>query len=143
MQHRSFVPLACAVACAAAFPAASSATVTHERSGIIRVTDPPTHDHNICGLPGIPRSAPQRAPVSVHGRLYEPSFGRERQSRPLSQLSQLAGGVGRPFEPGALQIGRELLVEGSRITRLGLERFALGLRDLVGVRGHLELRHSF
>jgi hypothetical protein len=52
MSLPRFVPLACAIACAGAFPAAASASVTHERSGIIRVTNPPVHDTNICGLPG-------------------------------------------------------------------------------------------
>lgn len=53
MPRLSFVPLACAIACAGAFPAGAPASVTHDGSGgIIRVTDPPGHDTNICGLPG-------------------------------------------------------------------------------------------
>ena len=52
MPRQRFIPLACVLALAAAFPAAASATVTHDRSGLIRVTDPPEHDTNICGLPG-------------------------------------------------------------------------------------------
>jgi len=48
-----FVPLVCAIGCAAAFPAGTTAAVTHEGSGgTILVTDPPGHDTNICGLPG-------------------------------------------------------------------------------------------
>lgn len=52
MPRLSFIPLACAVACAGASPTGASATVTHDGSGMIRVTDPPGHDTNICGLSG-------------------------------------------------------------------------------------------
>ena len=53
MPRLRFVPLVCAIGCAAAFPAGTTAAVTHEGSGgTILVTDPPGHDTNICGLPG-------------------------------------------------------------------------------------------
>lgn len=53
MPRLSFIPLACAISCVAAFPSAASAGVIHNGSGgIIRVVDPPGHDTNICGLPG-------------------------------------------------------------------------------------------
>ena len=57
MPPLRFIPLACAIACAAGFPTGASATVTHAGSGIIRVTDTPKHDLNICGLPGTFRMA--------------------------------------------------------------------------------------
>jgi hypothetical protein len=54
MPRLSLVPLACA----GAFPAGAPASVTHDGSGgIIRVSDPPSHDTNICGLPGTFRMA--------------------------------------------------------------------------------------
>ena len=52
MSRLRFITVVGALACAVCFPAAAAATVSHERSGIIRVTDPPGHDTNICGLPG-------------------------------------------------------------------------------------------
>jgi hypothetical protein len=46
------ITLAGLVACAIACPIAAAGTVSHDGSGMIRVTDPPVHDTNICGLPG-------------------------------------------------------------------------------------------
>jgi hypothetical protein len=52
MSRLRLITVVGALACAVCFPAAAAATASHEGSGIIRVTDPPTHDTNICGLPG-------------------------------------------------------------------------------------------
>ena len=52
MSRLRIVPLVCAIACAAAFPVASAATVTHDGARGFRVTEPPAHDLNICGFPG-------------------------------------------------------------------------------------------
>jgi hypothetical protein len=50
MPRLRFAPLLCAIACAAAVPAAASATVTHQGSRTFRQTTT-AHDLNICGLP--------------------------------------------------------------------------------------------
>jgi hypothetical protein len=50
MRRLRFTPLACAIACAAAFPAVAAATVTHDGSRTFRVTET-AHDLNICGFP--------------------------------------------------------------------------------------------
>lgn len=52
MSRLRLITLVGALACAVCFPAAAAARASHEGSGIIRVTDPPNHDTNICGLPG-------------------------------------------------------------------------------------------
>jgi hypothetical protein len=53
MPRLSLAPLVCALACAPTFPAGAGATVTHDGSGgTILVTEPPSHNTNICGLPG-------------------------------------------------------------------------------------------
>ena len=51
MPSRRLIPLVCAIACAAAFPAAAAATVTHDGSRTFRETIT-GHDFNICGFPG-------------------------------------------------------------------------------------------
>jgi hypothetical protein len=52
MRGLRYLPLVCAIACAAAFPAGAFASATHGRSRTFRVTEPPAHDLNICGFPG-------------------------------------------------------------------------------------------
>ena len=42
MPRLRFVPLVCAIGCAAAFPTGTTAAVTHDGSGTILVTDPPS-----------------------------------------------------------------------------------------------------
>ena len=51
MRHLRFIPLVCAIVCAAALPAGAAATVTHDSSRTFRVTET-GHDLNICGFPG-------------------------------------------------------------------------------------------
>jgi hypothetical protein len=51
MPRLRFTPVVCAIACAAAFPAAVSATATHDSARGTEVTEN-VHDLNICGLPG-------------------------------------------------------------------------------------------
>ncbi len=51
MPRRRLISLVCAIACAAAFPAAAAATVIHDGSRTFRVTET-AHDFNICGILG-------------------------------------------------------------------------------------------
>ena len=51
MRHLRFIPLLCAIVCAAALPVAAAASVTHDRSRTFRATET-SHDLNICGVPG-------------------------------------------------------------------------------------------
>jgi hypothetical protein len=51
MRHLRFIPLVCAIICAAALPAGAAATVAHDGSRTFRVTES-GHDLNICGFPG-------------------------------------------------------------------------------------------
>jgi hypothetical protein len=52
MPRLRFVPVLCAIGCAAAFPTCATAAVAHDGTGTVVVTDPPAHDSNICGFQG-------------------------------------------------------------------------------------------
>jgi hypothetical protein len=65
--------------------------------------------------------------------LHKPPLGAGRQARPPTELPQLHSRASRPLELAAAQIARQSAVKRPRVARLGLQRFALIVTDLIGI----------
>ena len=93
MPRRRLIPLVCAIACAAAFPAAAAATVTHDGSRTFRETIT-GHDFNICGFPGTFNMviSSEWHSTEANGGYSSGSTARAETPRPFGALRLVRGG---------------------------------------------------